>query len=1138
MPTIEVVLASAGTGKTHRLAEIVASAVAEGRCAPEGVLAITYTRKAAAELVSRLRRRLLGAGLDMAAHRVRDGYIGTVHAVCHRLVAEHAFAAGLPAQLEPLTEAAAERLFAESLGSVMASWGGPIEGVAHRLGLDDWHDQVAGIVKAARRSGIGPGQLSDSAEASLAGYQALLEEATGDPAERDAKLAALWRQITPTARRVKPMGHPIGDSLRAIEMAYARRDRPPWGVELDVAVLLHRHGFRHPAMRDLALAVAGHRAHPRFHEDVRITIREVFALAARTLEVYDLDKRSAGVVDYDDMLDHALRVLGEESVVAAMGGRLQLVVVDELQDISPRQVAIVRRLSELSERAVWVGDAKQAIYRFQGADPRLMASVVDAAIDEGGKLERLAVCYRARRPLVALWSRWFTQSSALLEVDPDLGLEGYRIDGPELAGEPVVECWRYPLLGLKGRSASAEAREEHAIADGIEQLLADEPRVSVKGVPGQDEETRPVGAGDIAVLCPTNKQCERVAEALVRRGIPARVALPGLLQTAEARVAIAALSLATDPADQVAALDVAWLAEADGRDPDRWLAEVLGGKRVDGPRVEACRGLNPHLADRSPGEVFDAALGAVGLHERCLGWPSPRRRLANVEAMRAEVTAYEELCTARRTACTAAGLVRHLRRLRDRPRWQRGGTAKQAMPSDPDAVTVTTIHQSKGLEWPVVVVGYLDYRPPDNPFGVDVMSGEAEDRGARWVRWWPWPYRRRGTWARRRAVDETLTLKKRGDEAASTRRLRRDAEREQVRLTYVAMTRARDRLVLLAAQGTDGLLRTHRLDQLGTMRDDGDAVRLPWTGADMDAVGIGEHRWPCVVRRVRGFHQKSRGTWESLPWLALTPRDRPLAPDAIRPHQVVFDGGVIRHTASLSGAGLAVVRGAPMGAVGNAVHAFLAADYPGADEAARLARAEASVAAHGVADAVYAPALVDVGQGLWEHLEGRWPGATWHREWPLRWRIPTEAGDRLLVGEVDLIVALGDDRFVVVDHKTMARTDAAAFEAKLPAFCGQLAAYRAALQAATGGEVVALFVHLPVHGQLIEVEVPEDAFDRWLASTLDSADPDLDGLGGTPVDDHLDHVATAGAGLPEQLEGTTDGAEGDAVDEPSGLPGA
>jgi superfamily I DNA/RNA helicase len=93
--TTTVISASAGAGKTYSLTEKLVEAIRDQGVRPEAVVAITYTNKAAAELARRLRRRLLDAGMGEHAARVRDGYLGTVHSVCQRILADLAFEAGV-----------------------------------------------------------------------------------------------------------------------------------------------------------------------------------------------------------------------------------------------------------------------------------------------------------------------------------------------------------------------------------------------------------------------------------------------------------------------------------------------------------------------------------------------------------------------------------------------------------------------------------------------------------------------------------------------------------------------------------------------------------------------------------------------------------------------------------------------------------------------------------------------------------------------------------------------------------------------------------------------------------------------------------------------------------------------------------
>src|SRR6185369_1200995 len=107
MARIEIISASAGSGKTYRLASVLQDAIANGGARPDAVLATTFTNRAAAELKERTRTRLLQAGRVEDAHRLGAARIGTVNAVCGRLVADFSFELGLAPDLRVIDERAA-----------------------------------------------------------------------------------------------------------------------------------------------------------------------------------------------------------------------------------------------------------------------------------------------------------------------------------------------------------------------------------------------------------------------------------------------------------------------------------------------------------------------------------------------------------------------------------------------------------------------------------------------------------------------------------------------------------------------------------------------------------------------------------------------------------------------------------------------------------------------------------------------------------------------------------------------------------------------------------------------------------------------------------------------------------------------
>jgi hypothetical protein len=151
---------------------------------------------------------------------------------------------------------------------------------------------------------------------------------------------------------------------------------------------------------------------------------------------------------------------------------------------------------------------------------------------------------------------------------------------------------------------------------------------------------------------------------------------------------------------------------------------------------------------------------------------------------------------------------------------------------------------------------------------------------------------------------------------------------------------------------------------------------------------------------------------------------------------------------------------------GEAVHAFLAADrltYP-PDE--RLAMAEGLLTRWGVSGAVEAGELLGASERLSEWIQTRWPGARWRREWPVEQRLP---GGTILRGTADLVLET-EAGFVVIDHKSFPGSREQA-ELRAVEYAGQLSAYAGVVGSASGQSHLGSYIHLPVSGLMVQVEV-------------------------------------------------------------------
>ena len=179
---VDIVVASAGTGKTFRLVEEIGKAIASG-AAPGSILATTFTNKAAAELVERARSKLIGQGQADQAAGLLWARVGTVNSVFGRIVGDFALNAGRSPVTDVIPEERQGRVFAIAAESAIGRYAGEMIPIAARLEIDDWTDDVRQLAGFIRQNDIDSAQLEDHADRSWKGFLALfppLSDETGD----------------------------------------------------------------------------------------------------------------------------------------------------------------------------------------------------------------------------------------------------------------------------------------------------------------------------------------------------------------------------------------------------------------------------------------------------------------------------------------------------------------------------------------------------------------------------------------------------------------------------------------------------------------------------------------------------------------------------------------------------------------------------------------------------------------------------------------------------------------------------------------------------------------------------------------------------------------------------------------------
>ena len=1045
MGTLRVVRAGAGSGKTHDLCEHIAERVAAG-LDPARLLATTFTRKAAAELKGRIQARLLAhAGLTPGdrlakAERLELAAIGTVHSVGHQLLTRYALHVGLSPRLTILEEAGSARVLRDVLAQMDARPWETLAQIGQRFSLGSPQDLALELLDAKRSNNISDQTFRAHMETSGRRLSKLMAP-QGPGAQActfdalyglvDRALAALDR-ITDGVKKTE-------DAKTALRRLVARRSHA-WRDFVEAGRLeAGKRSGADAALEEMRRAAATVFLSPDLHRDLQQFLARLTNQTLALAEAYADFKRERGLLDFTDLEVWFLRLLTNPELAASLQADLDLVTVDEFHDTNPLQLAIFQRLRALVPSSRWVGDAKQSIYGFRGADPELIHAVWDA-VPEGDR-ERLPKNYRSQAGLVQLVGRLFR---------PVFGEE--VVLDPDRPGAPRgIERWVIEAGNIEEEFA--------ALATGIAQLRNE-------GCPLRN----------IAILARTNDNAKAIGTACKHLAIPALLELPGLVSTREGALSLAGLRLVADRYDSLAAATIMHLLSDPREETPSWLAARLRsispdsdchhmGDGQDGVFQPPPWAGNPLLARLEaidhrtlpPSVIVQRVIDALEAGNHLRTWGEVAKRAANLDMLVVTALEYEQEAREVRSAATLSGLIAHLEGLAAE---ERDATRP---PYGIDAVSILTYHGSKGLEWPVVILTGLNFgRVPEmwKPVVTGGDPGAEDPLAGRMVRYWPWPF---GD-LQKTSVLDSLDLQEAALASPEGREAEGRAAAESLRLLYVGFTRAQDKVVLV-----------HREKRYGWLKGlpDVDALLPP------DAVQ-GEHplegiETTYVLRRLQAavveelVRASAREMW-LIPLQAAGDVSEPIA----RYHNPsLVEAAEVRASVTVEPLpGQAIfppkmdeVQGE---ALGNAVHAYLCAlpSIRGLEESQRHQVALRSLKGFGAEQFLGATDLVVIGERLEGWIGARYPDATWHTEVPVT--APRPGGGQWN-GVVDLLLRLPGGEVVVVDHKSSPiRREQC--EAKAVTFAGQLAAYREVLEA-QGIDVRGMLVHFPIASAMVRMEV-------------------------------------------------------------------
>ena len=860
-----IVSAAAGAGKTAVLTERVVRLV-EGGMDIDRLLILTFTRAAAAQMKARIQNTLqkraseaadeaMKARLYRQSARCPNANISTIHAFCARVVNRYFHLVGLSPTAATLDETESAVLRDQAVEEALTDLATE-DAASYRLLLRAFEKEDA--VKKALNSLTGflmaqpapQGWLAQAEETltSRDAYDRIVDVCFEEDKQTFALALAdlvrlrdsyppAWRKLIayldsaiPHARGALLQQTPADYAQALSAVAFAGRIAYPEDMEpRDQKILGKARDLVKNTAKDQAMTYGQNKdALWQVHLRSAQVLLALTALWRRQQAVYDRMKRDRDRIDFNDLEHFCAQILRNEDAAREYRERFTAIIVDEYQDSNAVQEDILNRIKR-SDDLFFVGDVKQSIYGFRMADPGLFLDKLRTFTGEAGRRIDLSHNFRSSPEILDAVNQVFRQlmrpGQSPIEYDEKAALR------PGMA-QPKGQVELHLIEKKPGEDAeetedmeSAEA-EARFCARRIRELMDNELYQD-----SADSAPRPYRYGDFAILLRSMPNARTFARTLALNGIPCYAQLTGgYFESVEVMVLLNLLRIIDNRRQDIPLLSVLRsgvgafsheeLIELRTRYPQGELLDCLLQAAADDPEGKAARFLNRIEGWRresmiAPVEaLLSRLLDETELYVEMGAMPGGPQRQANLDALVSKARSYDET--------GSFGLHGFLKYMDDARDSAKSGAAQTV---ESDVVRILSVHKSKGLEFPVVLLCELNRQFSREGENMPLLLHRELGMGLTFV-------------------DEDgvkrQPLSRRGVLLSNQRQ---QAE-EEMRVLYVAMTRPKRRLVLV-----------------GTVKDAQEALDRP------------ESLTPSEVFRVRSF----------LGWLLMTIKHR--VPAVVHPRE-------------------------------------------------------------------------------------------------------------------------------------------------------------------------------------------------------------------------------------------------------------
>lgn len=1108
MKNVTYINAGAGSGKTYTLTRILAEKLAGDSVLPSQVILTTFTELAATEFREKARQRVLEVGNLDAAAQIDTAYIGTVHSVALRFIKKFWYLLDYGAEIQIISERDENFYMSQSLSRIVSErdadgdlkkkneletfrrfrdyydvvnvyghpdhlfWQRVLNDVVEKMEYYDVDDVIESINKSVEtlKAVFKGAPISDNKRAELMGYlQKYYNYIMDSSTEAAQKQRLLIEPLLAHSKNVRELVDPIAKIAKS----------PVGGVK---SIESKCPGFNQFITDTKELSISASNL------DVVIPfVKVIFTLAKEWRDDYVAYKKQNHIISYNDMERIFLQLITtEEEVKNYVRDNFRLIMVDEFQDSNPIQLKIFNQLSELiapvDGHSYWVGDPKQAIYGFRGADTDLVNSVAkhfrfydDAQIhpEEGPNnlgSGRLVESWRSRATLVELVNAVFQDK---FQHTDENGQVVHDINPLCITLEPHFKADNLSESALEHWDNEKKGNQTKVKADAltwkVKELLNSKRLVHAGAL---DKDPTPIRPKDVAILCRKNATTKDIVAAMRKYGIPVSESEDDIMQRIEVQLVVTLLFFTQDVSNKHVIADLMRLLW--GKQPEEILRNrinyILGkddeakatyddsGRLIkdqwmeDADEVKDLIAQTNRLKHLSIPEMVKALIYECNLPALTVRWGDQHIRQQNLSTVLHLADDYDQMCLQMGLGTSISGFIYYLNSVEpDKERDNKSNTVK-----------VFTYHGSKGLEWPVVVLNELHEDALDSSELIKksfmrVREVVANDNATE-----------QDPFAKDYYLHLFPNIVKAGNSKPADclvdaireldiyRQLEEQKKGEEKRLLYVGMTRAKDYLITAGVGNNFAWFQNVGIEC--------SASSIPWglPAFACPSVGISSPSEEEIPERDETYIMVQKPSSRTAYATRYLSPSKIESFDGFSAHKEWGERGIDIDTRGW---------GKNYATIGTGVHDIFAAYHRGEQERNHAAAINI-IGGYGLSKQLsgHIDAVLRSAEWLYDILQKHYPqkgGDTVEREVPFQMTLDN---GRTLRGEIDLIWHYTDDEgikhCILVDYKSFQGVD---FHAHTQTHYAQLSAYAAALKSA-GKDVTHTLVYYPVHGIIHELE--------------------------------------------------------------------